>query len=162
MLTGGEVFGDSQAIFVGGNGSNMITVAGTVTGRTQEAILLEGGSNVVTIAGTGTVIGQTSGVNFVAGGTGANQVVNHGWLQGIIDAVRTDQDGTVITNTGTMIGGTNAINIINDAGKSTLINSGVVAGGTGFAYLGSMTTSMKSSTSGTMLGFGTVRSPPWR
>ena len=37
----------------------MITVAGTVTGRTEEAIRLQGGSNVVTIAGTGTVIGQT-------------------------------------------------------------------------------------------------------
>ena len=83
MLTGGEVFGETSAILVGGNGSNMITVAGTATGRTEEAIRLQGGSNVVTIADTGTVIGQTCGVHFGAGGTGANQVVNHGWLQGL-------------------------------------------------------------------------------
>ena len=105
VLTGGEVFGENDAIRVNGNGSNMITVAGTATGRNDAAILLNGGSNVVTIAGIGTVIGQTIGVNFVAGGTGANQVVNHGWLQGTGEAVRTQQDGTVITNTGTMIGG---------------------------------------------------------
>ena len=57
-----------------------------MTGRTLEGIQLVGGSNVVTIAGTGTVIGQTSGVYFRPGGTGANQVVNHGWLQGVSDA----------------------------------------------------------------------------
>ena len=59
VLTGGEVFGETQAILVNGNGGNMITVAGTVTSRTEDAIFLQGGSNVVTIADTGTVIGQT-------------------------------------------------------------------------------------------------------
>jgi hypothetical protein len=154
VLTGGELFGATHAILTAGNGSNMITVAGRVTSGSQEAISLSGGSNVVTIADTGTVIGQTRGVLFNSGGTGANQVVNHGWLQAVGDAVRAAQSGTVITNTGTMIGGANAINIFASTGKSTLINSGVVAGGTGLAYSGASNVDEIINT-GTILGFGT-------
>jgi hypothetical protein len=130
LLAGSTVQGGYNAIQAMGNGGNKITIAGEVTGW-NIALLLQGGSNVVTVESTGRVVTSAYCVNFDAGGTGANQLINHGVMQSGNPSyvVLSNQPGTFVYNTGTMIGTVIGLTGVGatPGTKNTVINSGVIA-----------------------------------
>jgi Ca2+-binding RTX toxin-like protein len=141
VLSGGSVIG-LVGMQIGGTGGNKITIAGEVTGTgsINNGITVDGGSNVVTIASTGRVLAPFEAILFSTTGspTGANQVINSGWIEANNFGVLCVQTGSFMLNTGTVIGGNGVF--FNGAGtagtKNTLVNSGVIAGGAGNAVRG--------------------------
>src|SRR5262245_19791163 len=123
----------------------MVTISGEVDGWSGYAVDSFGGSNVITVASTGQLVGA-GGVHFNGVGTGANQVLNNGsMLATTNDAVFSQQAGTFVVNTGTIlaaIGGGALNDAVHFAGpgtagtKNTLVNSGVIVTGSHFAVEG--------------------------
>ena len=163
-VTGTSGFGISAVTSGSATGNTDITNTGTVSGATLGINAgTIGGSGNIKVTNTGTVSGGSGGIVTSQSGTGNTEAIIDGTVTGtnttsdgvenIISGTSSTGNITVTQNSGTITGGTNGINSLNDGTGSTNITvAGVVTGGTGVG----INTSDSDTISSTTDNFATV------